>query len=193
LLKSRAAVNTIRYNRLTDENGGRASYELELAAGGVAYVVGNIIEQSAQTENSTIISYGTEGYRWAKNDLYLINNTIVDDRVPGGVFLRVRPGAGVVQAVNNVLIGRGRLDTAGPGEYRNNFTVAGAELQDTAQYDYRLKSSSSLLGKAITPGEAGGIDLKQIAQYVHPQKSQPLPYGARDPGAVQSLPRIPRP
>ena len=36
LLKSRAAVNHILYNRLTDEIGGRASYELEFPNGGVA-------------------------------------------------------------------------------------------------------------------------------------------------------------
>lgn len=35
LLKSRAAVNDIRYNRLTDEAGGHASYELEFANGGL--------------------------------------------------------------------------------------------------------------------------------------------------------------
>ena len=35
LLKSRAALNHILYNRLTDEIGGRASYELEFANGGV--------------------------------------------------------------------------------------------------------------------------------------------------------------
>jgi hypothetical protein len=44
LLKSRATENRIFYNRLTDESGGRASYELEFANGGIAYVVGNMVQ-----------------------------------------------------------------------------------------------------------------------------------------------------
>jgi hypothetical protein len=68
LLKSRAARSHILYNRLTDETGGRASYELEFPNGGLAYVVGNVIEQAATTENETIISFGAEGYR-PRNEL----------------------------------------------------------------------------------------------------------------------------
>ncbi|MBK6295861.1 MAG: hypothetical protein IPF55_17555 [Rhodoferax sp.] len=60
LLKTRAAVNHILYNRLTDETGGRASYELELPNGGLAYVIGNIIQQGSQTENPHLVSYGAE-------------------------------------------------------------------------------------------------------------------------------------
>ena len=51
LLKSRAALNQIFYNRLTDEAGGTASYELEFPNGGVAYVVGNLIQQNIETDN----------------------------------------------------------------------------------------------------------------------------------------------
>lgn len=40
-----AAVIHIYYNRLTDEAGGQASYELEFPNGGMVYVVGNIVEQ----------------------------------------------------------------------------------------------------------------------------------------------------
>ena len=36
LLKSRAAISHILCNRLTDEAGGRASYELDFPSGGVA-------------------------------------------------------------------------------------------------------------------------------------------------------------
>ena len=62
LLKSRARESHILYNRLTDE-AGTASYELEFANGGVARVVGNLIEQTATTQNQAIVSYGAEGYR----------------------------------------------------------------------------------------------------------------------------------
>jgi hypothetical protein len=102
LLKSRAARNDVMYNRLTDETGGSASYELEFPAGGLAYVVGNIIEQSPQTENPTIVSYGAEGYPWPQNELYLVNNTIVDDRPQEGTFLHVAPGTARIVAINNL-------------------------------------------------------------------------------------------
>ena len=79
LLKSRAATSVITYNRLTDGSDGNASYELEFPNGGVAVVIGNIIQQSARSENSHLISFGAEGYKWPENELYLAHNTLIDD------------------------------------------------------------------------------------------------------------------
>ena len=108
LLKSRAAINQIYYNRLTDEPGGSASYELEFPDGGVAYVVGNLIEQGARTGNPTLISFGAEGYKWPRNEIYLVNNTLVNNLPRGGVFLRVAQGANTIRAINNQ-IGRAHV------------------------------------------------------------------------------------
>ena len=83
LLKSRAAVSHILYNRLTDD-GGSASYELEFPNGGVAVVVGNIVQQGPLTENQVLISFGAEGYTWPVNQLNLAYNTLVDDLPSGG-------------------------------------------------------------------------------------------------------------
>jgi hypothetical protein len=111
LLKSRAAENHIFYNRLTDGTGGRASYELEFPNGGLAYVVGNHIQQGAQTENPTIVSFGAEGYTWPRNELYLVGNTLADDLPKGGKWLAVKPDNGtkpaglVVKTINNLLLG----------------------------------------------------------------------------------------
>ena len=123
LLKSRAALNHIVNNRLTDEEGGTASYELEFPNGGMAYVVGNHIAQSAQTENPQLISFGAEGYKWPRNEIHLENNTLVNPLPQGGVFLRVAPGADAIRAVNNRVVGTGKLESAGPGEYQNNVSV----------------------------------------------------------------------
>ncbi|HEY8907003.1 MAG TPA: hypothetical protein VIM63_13290 [Rhodoferax sp.] len=133
LLKSRAAVNHIFYNRLTDEATGRASYELEFPNGGLAYVVGNQIQQGPLTENRTLISFGAEGYKSARNELYLVGNTLVDDYAGWGKWLAVKPAdhgakdavtATVsVMAVNNLLSGSGRLDPGVPGDIRNNVNV----------------------------------------------------------------------
>lgn len=129
LLKSRAAVNQIHDNRLTDEAGGTASYELEFPDGGVAHVVGNLIAQSPGTENSILISFGAEGYHWPRNEIVLERNTLVNPLPAGGVFLRVTPGTTRVRAVHNRLVGPGRLEAAGPGEYQDNMTLAPAQAE----------------------------------------------------------------
>jgi len=116
LLKSRAAENHIVANRLTDEVGGKASYELEFPNGGVNYVIGNIIEQNPASENPAIVAVGMEGYQWPRNELYLVNNTIANDRSEGGNFLNVKSGIQRVKAVNNLLIGPGAAITGTTGE-----------------------------------------------------------------------------
>ena len=88
LVKSRAQTNYILYNRLTDETG-TASYEIDLPAGGRAYVIGNLIQQSPTTDNETIISFAEEGGRNAVQELYVVNNTIVNDYAEGGIFVHV--------------------------------------------------------------------------------------------------------
>jgi len=186
LLKSRAAVNHIFYNRLTDETGGQASYELEFANGGIAYVVGNIIQQGSQTENPTIVSYGAEDYKWPGNELYLINNTLVDNRPQGGVFLRVKPGKVLVRALNNLLVGKGTLDSAAPGDYRNNISVDWDQFALAAREDYRLKRDSKLLGSEVDAGSAHGQNLRPQMEYVHPHQTIRLAEPARHPGALQS-------
>lgn len=187
LLKSRARLNEILYNRLTDETGGTASYELEFANGGAAYVIGNIIQQDSQTENPHVISYGAEGYSWPKNELYLVHNTLVDKRPKGGVFLRVAPGAVTVKAVNNLLVGAGRLEDAIAGDYRNNPNVDWQPFELAAREDYRLKRDSRWVGQAVDPGSANGISLMPTREYVHPRATQPLSRKPLSPGAIQSM------
>jgi len=216
LLKSRAAINTVMYNRLTDENGGRASYELEFPNGGASYVVGNIIEQSASTDNLNIIAAGLEGYKWPKNELYLINNTIVDDRPAEGVFLRLAPGMQLLKAVNNLLSGNRKHDfnffsgnvegkahevgkslqlpdggvRQGAGgmkiEASNNFNAPQDEFAQAARHDYRIRENSALAGKYKAPGTANGIDLAPRAEYAHPAQIRHLSAAPTLPGALQS-------
>ena len=184
LLKSRAAKNLIFYNRLTDETGGTASYELEFPSGGLAYVMGNLIQQSSTTENPNVISYGAEGYRSQANRLYLINNTLVDMRPQGGQFLRVKPGA-EVHAINNLLVGKSKLETVGPGEYRNNFNVDLDEFVLAIREDFHLKPGSKLIGKAVTVDAVDGMVLRPTAEYKHPTSVRALKGGALSPGAMQ--------
>lgn len=187
LLKSRAATSYILYNRLTDEAGGSASYELEFPNGGVAYVMGNILQQGPLTENPHMVSFGAEGYTWPTNQLYLSHNTLVDDLPGGGTWLRVKPGADAVLAVNNLFIGPTPLPSA-PGIWRNNFRLDRSAF--APGYDYRLREGSPLKGKAIDPGSANGQNLQPQREYIHPAHSAALgtPGNApHNPGALQQL------
>lgn len=184
LLKSRAAKNLIFYNRLTDETGGTASYELEFPNGGLAYVMGNLIQQSSTTENPNVISFGAEGYRSQANQLYLVNNTLVDMRPQGGQFLRLKPGA-EVHAINNLLVGKSKLEEAGPGDYRNNFNVDLDEFVLAVREDFHLKPGSKLIGKAVMVDAVDGIALRPTAEYKHPRSVRTLKGGVVSPGAMQ--------
>lgn len=147
LLKSRAKVNHMYNNRLVDGDGGSASYELEFPVGGEARVVGNVIAQSTSTQNPHLISFGAEGYKWPRNEIHLENNTLVNPLPKGGVFLRVAPvGVGAIRAVNNRLVGQGTLETAGPGEYRDNTHAAlrdGVQALDGATHNSGLPQRST--------------------------------------------------
>ena len=187
LLKSRASVNDIRYNRLADGTGGRASYELEFPNGGVAYVVGNIIEQGAQTENPHLISFGIEGYRWPRNALHLVNNTLVDDLPKGGVLLRVAPGISSVTAVNNLLVGSNTLEASAAGDYRNNVLVGRNAFEPAVPSAYRIKAGSEFSGQLVEVAADGAVLLQQQEQYLHPRRTEALAGRPHNPGAVQNL------
>jgi hypothetical protein len=186
LLKSRAALNQILYNRLTDEIGGRASYELEFPNGGVAVVMGNLIMQSSTTDNPHVISFGAEGAKWPRQALYLVNNTLVDQRPSGGIWLRVTPPQTQVMLANNLLVGAPKLAAEGPWTGRANFTADWDEFVRAARDDFRLKPGSKLRGKAQDMGEAEGMKLSPTRDYRHPNATVALTGPARHPGAFQS-------
>lgn len=189
LLKSRAEENHIYYNRLSDELDGTASYELEFPNGGVAYVIGNLIAQNSQTDNPTLVSFGAEGYKTANIELYLVNNTLVDDRPVNGNLLVVKPGIQRLVAMNNILVSRNRLDpgvSGVPGVITNNLNADWDQFVLPQRFDYRLKPSASLLGKYVAPVATNGFSLVPKREYLHPANSRPLAVSARHPGAFQT-------
>jgi hypothetical protein len=197
LIKSRAQRNLIEGNRITDEDAGHASYEIEFPNGGFNIVAGNLIEQSATTENSIILAHGQEGARNKVQELYVVNNTFVND-LGRGEFIRVRPPAKAA-VVNNIFIGAGNV-LVGSGRLKNNLLAAGfgggpivehplfrdgeiiedgtmtatdPGLLDIRHFDYRLRPSSPAIGRGIDPGQAAGISLLPSVQYVHPAQAEP--------------------
>ena len=163
-VKSRALRSQITYNRIVDETNGRSSYAIDLPDGGLSFVIGNVIQHGAAAENSTVVSYGAEGFKHPLNELYFVNNTVINDRLEGGRFLFVAAGAGEVQIVNNLFSGRGEV-LSGPGELRGNIVAPKTDFADPAAFDYRLKAGAAAIGRGIDPGSAHGFDLRPVAEY----------------------------
>ena len=187
LLKSRARINRIAYNRLSDDIGGRASYELELPNGGDALVMGNLIQQSAQTSNSNIVSYGAEGNLWPNSRLRLVHNTLVNDHPGGGTLLRVSAGAEQVRLRNNLLVGKGRIDVASPLDEVGDAHVKWDHFVDAGRMDYRPKSNGPGLGPLPAQSSApAAADEWPQYEYVHPAQTQKLLAPPKFPGAFQT-------
>jgi Right handed beta helix region len=170
-VKSRALSNHITYNRIMDGNEGRSSYDIDLPNGGLSFVIGNVIQKGPESENSTAISYGAEGLQHPVNELYFVNNTVVNDRPAGGRFLFVKDGADAVRILNNVFAGRGDV-LSGPGELRNNVTMSKGDFVDAANFDYRLKARAAAIGRGAEPGRAHGVNLRPSEEYVHKAKKK---------------------
>jgi len=124
---------------------------------------------------------------WADNQFYLINNTIIDNRPANGVFMKIKPSNIKIIAMNNLLVGKGKLDTTVPGEYKNNINVEWDEFVQAQREDYRLKSTSKLIGRAIYPGVSNGVNLRPTKEYHHPRGTVSVLNSILSPGALQTL------
>jgi hypothetical protein len=155
-VKSRALQSTIISNRLMDENDGKSSYVLEFPDGGLAFVIGNVLQHGPEAENATVVSYGAEGVKQPLNQLYFINNTVVNDLHAGGRFLFVKSGASRVRVENNIFSGAGEV-LSGPGELRNNVIAARTDFVDPEDFDYRVKPGAAAMGRGVDPETARGV------------------------------------
>lgn len=184
LVKSRARVNFLLYNRLMDEAEGNSSYAIDLPDGGIGYVIGNIIQQGPHSENHSIIALGAEKAQGSDADrFYLINNTLVNDH-SAGTFVSVKPGARV-NAVNNIFAGPGQL-FRGVAEMRANLALSNPGFVDRAAYDYRLVARSAARDAGSEPGQDGDVALRPTSQYAHKARAETRPrFGPLDIGAYE--------
>jgi len=164
-VKSRAQENYILYNRIMDEDTGTSSYAVDLPNGGKSYIIGNLIQQGPDNDNSTIISYGAEGLSNPANELYVVNNTIVND-YSGGTFVYIQNGRDAAKLMNNLLVGPGNI-VSGSADLDSNLDTDTPKLVDRTNYDYHLTSASSAIDAGMAPGSINGFSLLPIWQYVY--------------------------
>jgi hypothetical protein len=183
LVKSRATVNDLFYNRLTGE-GSTSSYEVDIPNGGRTRVVGNVIQQGPNTGNSGMLSYGAEGARNPDSRLSVVNNTFVDDRPRGGTAIAV--GSSVTspaQVVNNIAVGQATFVNQTSAQLASNCLVADPRFVNRAAFDHRLQEASP----CRDAGTASiGAELP-TEQYVYDHGVQPRPVvgPAPDAGAFE--------
>jgi len=166
LVKSRAHTNYILYNRLADEADGDSSYNIDLPNGGVSYIIGNIIQQSRATENATLVAFALEGPTNPLQEIYVINNTFVND-LQTGTFIQVKRSPAVMKAVNNLFVGNGAVLT-GASTPPNNLVTNNPEFVDRTNFNYHLTAGSPAIDAGIVPDSANGVDLTPVWQHVYP-------------------------
>ncbi|WP_229413447.1 hypothetical protein [Massilia violaceinigra] len=201
-LKSRAQTNYILYNRFSSlrpgETGstaaGQPSYEIDLPNAGTSYVIGNVIQQPAANQNGAMLAYGEEGASNTGHDLYVVNNTFLNDDTARGVFVMV--GSGVTKPVllqNNIFSGIGTLSTQVSTVAKTNYRSVAPGFVNRAAYDLRPTASPLVVDAGTAPGvSATGYVLKPVAQYKHVAKSFARPVsGALDIGAYESTSTAP--
>ena len=164
LVKSRARENVIRNNRLVDGPGGRAAYELEFPNGGLAWVVGNVIAQSADSSNPAIVSFGAEG---AVDDreqgLFMAHNTLINAGDKPAIFVHLHPlGGRLVEQrfVNNLVLGPGTVEGALADAAQGNVMGPVSVLDASGALPYALRAGSPLRGRGVEPGAARGVPLR---------------------------------
>lgn len=174
-VKSRASRNYILYNRITNEETGTASREIDLPNGGLAIVLGNIIEQGPNTQNSNMFGYGLEGLtNPVPHDLFVIHNTFVNDRGAQGIFISLNANTAVLRAYNNIFTGQPYTIISGSPislDTMANLVIpdrAMAGFVNPAGYDYHLSAGSPAIHKGGTPGSLGSFSFTPVFEYVHP-------------------------
>ncbi|MGD2118261.1 MAG: right-handed parallel beta-helix repeat-containing protein [Chromatiales bacterium] len=177
-LKSRARINEIAYNRMTDERDGNSSYLIDLPNCGRSVIIGNLLHQGAHTANNSAIAYGAEGCKDKPKSLQVLFNTFVNDNPLGGNFVRNWTDTPVLVS-NNLLFGTGLL-AEGPVQAVSNLNNAEPGLRDVAGFDYQLLPGSPAI-------DAADPDSQQpLWQYRHPLQLEPRPtVGQTDIGAYE--------
>jgi len=192
-IKSRAKVNYILYNRISNEETGNASRCIDLPNGGLAIVIGNIIHQGIHATNNNVLGYGLEGLtNPAPHNLFVIHNTFYNQRSICN-FFNLHQNTSLFKAYNNIFAGNGNFLLGSPPtsiDTASNIMHSDLQMfafQNVTTYDFQLTTQShSAIDQGTTPGHAGTFPLTPQFIYVHPcSMSTRCIHGAPDAGAYE--------
>jgi len=157
-VKSRAAFNMIAYNNISQEKG-TGSRNIDLPNGGTSFIIGNILQHSANAENGNTIGYGLEGLRDnLDNSLFVASNTFVNER-SAGTFFRIDTNTNKLVWVNNIFAGNGAMLIGKASIFDTSHNTRIIPIQDVQfnnpeVYDFTLSKNSPALMNAVLPGIA---------------------------------------
>ncbi len=158
-LKSRANYNFIEYNRISNINS-IDSRNIDISNGGTTIILGNIIEQGENSENSNIIGYAMEGAtNIVPHNLYIVNNTIVNYKSKGN-FVSVKDTDSLFFK-NNICVGAktggfiiGNYNSIDSGYNLINDKIEFAKFKIKSIIDYELENGS--------PAKNTGLNINKI-------------------------------
>lgn len=191
LIKTRARENLIAYNFIHDGQRGGASYEIDIANGGLATIVGNVIGQGADSQNPVMVAYATEDRAWDRNKLVVAHNTFINyGWMPAWTLRVIRdhlPPDTPVVGVNNLIVGGGVFGWGAAGEFAGNRHATKGMLRDLETGAFELPAGSVWRDSGVDPRNIAGLDLSPKAEFEWPVGTKALPAGRTTwaPGAYQ--------
>jgi hypothetical protein len=201
-LKSRAQTNKVLYNRFSSLNPGETgstvagapSYEIDLPNAGNSYIIGNVIQQPATNNNGALVSYGAEGASNPGHNLFVVNNTFLNDDTRRGTFVMV--GSTVTKPAllqNNIFSGIGSLSNQVGMVEKTNYRSIAPGFVNRSTYDLRPTANAMVIDAGSTPAVAAtGVSIKPVASYKHTALGMVRPVsGAYDIGAYESTSAAP--
>src|SRR5690606_23392216 len=138
---------------------GEPSYEIDLPNAGTAYVIGNVIQQPSANQNPGMLAYGAEGATNPGKDLYVVNNTFLNDDSSRGTFIQV--GSSVTTPVlmqNNIFSGVGTVTNQATAIDKTNFRSLTPGFVNRAGYD--LRPTDNLV---VNSGSVPGVSASGVA------------------------------
>ena len=172
------------YNLLADEKYGNSSYAIDIAEGGFAIITGNVLHQSRDTENSSLIHYQSKGVKDI-DKLFIVNNTVVSNRHTS-IFVMNHSSIMPI-LINNLLSGDFKLSNH-PIKDISNISVRFNSFVDPEKYDYRLSKKSKAINAGFDLDSVTTFNLKPEFEYVHPMdKKGRAIQGGTDIGAFEYI------
>src|SRR5262249_4152459 len=135
-----------------------------------SWVIGNVIEKGPSDLSSSVVGYllGGSSSGNPNSELYVVNNTLVNDRASAATFLNISPVDPTPAVVmNNIFAGAGAVSTQANAALTSNFSGSPLFVNQAA-YDYHLASGSPAINTGTIPGAAGGMSLMPAYEYLAP-------------------------